>query len=530
MKRIALLLALLSAVDAAVAGAASTPTLTLAAPTELSGQGDQFYSGGVIWFRPAGSGSFKLNVTGNGISSVDFPDVSSTPGWSGSTGGTDTSSPFSSPVAYTWTAGAGAPGAQTITGTTDADEPVTKSVTISADATGPTGQTVALAGGPFFAVTSVPLTIARGTDAQSGVAASGDVVERAEAPLQNGRCGAYGSFAAVTLVDRADTGIATGKCYRWQLKVTDNVGNVSAASPPSEEAKVDTTPPTPPTLAFGGLVNAGASGNVVYYRPSAPVGFTVAAAASDPESGVSEYSFPSIAGATQVATRASKTFSFTSLAAPPAAELAVTATNAAGLTSGGTSFRLVPDSTPPALSVLCDGGACRTAAYPSPVRVTFVGADGAGSGLDAIRYTTNGTTPTSEAGFEYRSAIFVRTLTHLKVRAFDRAGNASGLLSLTIRSLADRLLVTTPPRVTVPPGNRLLKARLSSSQRTRVVAQMTGRGLSSPQRWRFMLESGSWIVQLRLPAKIERGRVYTVRWTLSTGAKRVTRVTRVRLR
>ena len=530
MKRIALLLSLLSAVAAAAAGAASTPTLTLAAPTELSGAGDQFYSGGVIWFRPTGSGSFKLNVTGSGISSVNFPDVSSTPGWSGSTGGKDTSSPFSSPVAYTWTAGAGAPGAQTITGTTDTDEPVTKSVTISADSTGPAGQTVTLAGGPFFATTSVPLTITRGTDSQSGVAASGDVVERAEAPLQNGACGAYGSFSAVTLVDGADTGLATGKCYRWQLKVTDNVGNVSAASSPSEDARVDTTPPAPPTLAFGGLVNAGATGNVVYYRPGAPVAFTVAAAGSDAESGVAKYAFPSIAGATQVATRASKTFSFTSLAAPPAAELAVTATNAAGLTSGGASFRLVPDSTPPTLSVLCNGRPCHAAAYPSPVRVTFVGDDGAGSGLDTIRYTTNGSTPARDVGFEYRSAIFVRALTHLKVRAFDEAGNAGNLLSLTIRSLADRFAFAAPSRVTVGSTSRLLKARLSSTQRAHVVAELTGRGLQSPQRWRFMLESGAWIVQLRLPAKIERGRVYTVRWTLSTGARRATRVTQVRLR
>src|SRR5581483_10935205 len=121
---------------AAVAGAASPPTLTLAAPTELSGAGDQFYSGGVIWFRPAGSGSSKLNVTGSGFSSVDFPDVSSRTGRPGSAGGKDTSSPFSSPVAYTWAAGAGAPGAQAITGTTGTDEPVTKSVTISADSTG----------------------------------------------------------------------------------------------------------------------------------------------------------------------------------------------------------------------------------------------------------------------------------------------------------------------------------------------------------------------------------------------------------
>jgi hypothetical protein len=35
--------------------AASRPALTIDAPTELSGAGDQYYSAGTVWFRPAGS-------------------------------------------------------------------------------------------------------------------------------------------------------------------------------------------------------------------------------------------------------------------------------------------------------------------------------------------------------------------------------------------------------------------------------------------------------------------------------------------
>ena len=40
-----------------------------------------------------------------------------TSGWAGSTGGTDTSSPYAAPTAYSWTAGAAAPGAKTVTST-----------------------------------------------------------------------------------------------------------------------------------------------------------------------------------------------------------------------------------------------------------------------------------------------------------------------------------------------------------------------------------------------------------------------------
>jgi len=528
VKRTLLFLALPAVLCQAVASAAPTPAVTITAPTELSGAGAQFYSGGTVWFRPDSSGSFNLNATGTAVASVKFPDISTMSGWAGSTGGKDTSSPYTSPVAYTWTAGAAAPGAQSVEGKTDTDETVKATVTISADSIAPTGQTISLVGGPFFATTSVPLTISRGSDTGAGVDPAGDVVERAVAPLENGTCGTFGQFAAVTLTSGTDTGVVTGNCYHWQLKVKDNVGNVSAAAA-SSDAKVDTTPPTAPTLLFTGLTNAGTAGNVVYYRPSAVGSFTLAAAASDPESGVTAYAFPTIPGATQVDTRSSRTFVFGPLTGVPSTPFVVTATNAAGVTSAGTSFTLVPDSTPPAVTIRCNGQPCTPTAYAGPVRVTFTGVD-QGSGLDTIRYTTDGNAPTKDGGYEYTSAIVVRSLTHLKVRAFDKAGNAGNPLAVTIRSLADRLVFDAPTRIAIAKSNRYLKAQLSSTQRVHVLAVMTGRGLAAPQRWRFILERGTWIVQLRLPAAIRRGQGYSVRWTVSTGTKGAARVTQVSLR
>ena len=50
--------------------------------------------------------------------------------------------------------------------------------------------------------------------------------ERSEAPLTGATCGAWSSFAPVTLNGGGnDTTVADNTCYRYQLVVTDNVGN-----------------------------------------------------------------------------------------------------------------------------------------------------------------------------------------------------------------------------------------------------------------------------------------------------------------
>ena len=510
---------------------AATSPVTIDAPTELTGAANQHYSAGTVWFQPGGSGSFTLNATAqSGVVSVTFPDVSATSGWAGSTGGTDTTSPYSSPIAYTWTVGAAAPGAKTVLATTASAQTSTAAITISADSTAPAGQTITVHGGPFFAANSVPLTISRGTDAGAGVDPAGDVVERATAPLRNGGCGTFGPFTAVTLVGGADNSVTTGSCYRWQLKVTDFVGNVSTASAASTDAKVDTSPPMAPNLLFTGLLNAGVEGNVVYYQPAAAGSFTVNTVASDPESGVLRYSFPTIPGFAQIGMGASRTYHYTSPVSPPDGPLIVTATNPEGFASPAASFTVAPDATPPRLAVRCNGAPCLAKSYPGPVTVTFTGADTPGSGVDLIRFTTNGTVPTKDEGFEYASPFVVRSVTHLTVRAFDKAGNASNPLSLMVRSLADRLVFGAPARLSVGRAARYLEARVSSTRRAHVLAVMTGPGLKAPGRWRFSLEGGAWIVQLRLPETIQRGGAYTVRWTVSAGTRSTSKVTQVTLR
>jgi hypothetical protein len=323
--------------------------------------------------------------------------------------------------------------------------------------------------------------------------------------------------------------VKSGNCYRWQVKVRDKVGNLSASTS-TTDAKVDTTPPSMPQILFTGLINAGAVRNVVYYQPSTSGSFTVTAASSDPESGGTTYAFPTIPGTTQLGTGASRTFLFTSSFTAPPGPLAVTATNAGGLTSDAGTFTLVPDPTPPTTSLRCNGGSCAARAFAGPVRVTISANDGShGSGVRTIRYTTNGETPTDARGLEYFGPIVVRTLTHLKIRAFDRVANAGPVVAVEIHSLADRLVFDAPASVSILPAARFLQTTVASTQRVHVLAVMSGRGLSKPQRWGFILERGAWHVRLRLPEKIARG-PYTLRWAVSFGATRRTRVTQVTLR
>jgi hypothetical protein len=510
------------------------PTVKVTPPTEASGAGDQFFAATTKtqWFRPTASGSFTLNATVTDQVSVagatvTFPDVSATAGWASSTGGDDTSSPFSSPTTYSWTAGAGAPGAKSVTALTVGGN-ATDSITISGDSTAPIGQAVTLAGGPWFG-SAVSLTVAAGTDTGSGVDATRSVVERAAATLTNGACGVFGAFAPVTLSGTSDSGVTSGNCYRYQAKATDNVGNVSAASTPSADAKVDGSAPTTPSLLFTGFSNAAASGSTVYFRPGATGSFTVTAASSDPQSGVASYSFPSIPGFSAVGSGPHRTYVSTKAGTTATGPLSVTAANAAGLSSGVASFSLVPDATTPTLAVRCNGAACRPQPYAKTVMVTFATTD-VGAGMDTIRWTTDGTEPKADHGNEYTRAIPLTGLTHLKVRAFDKAGNPSPLVAVTVRSLAGRLLAGAPVSVVVAKKGGFVRARLSSTRRALVTATMTGTGLKKPLRWSFVLSPGTSLVQLRLPKTIKRPGAYRVVWKLSADTRRAQKTTRVTLR
>jgi hypothetical protein len=511
-----------------------TPTVSNDAPTELSGGENQYWSSAAntLWFRPDASGSFRLNATATdragAIAKVDFPDVSAVTGWSGSTGGSDTSSPYSSPTVYAWTAGATAPGAKQLTATSTAGLTVNAPITIGADAVPPTGQAIALAGGPWFAG-SVALTITPGTDAGSGVNTGAGVVERATAPLSHGACGAFGAFTAVTLSGNADTGVSNGFCYRYQYKTVDNVGNVSTASTPSADARVDATPPAAPLLSFNNFDNTAAVGSVVYFRPNANDRFTVTAISADAESGIASYTFASTPGFTVLGSGAIRAFSFTGSSSISRGPFAVSAVNSSGLSSPSAAFTLAADPSAPTVGIRCNGKPCHRGPYAKGVRISLTARDSGGSGVDAIRFTVDGSAPTAEHGAAYQSPFVLTRVARLRVRAFDKVGNGSPVSTMTIRSLANRLSFAAPASLRVGAGARYLATRVVSSRRAMATVTMTGPKLKKARRWRFVVGQGASIVRFKLPQLASSGR-YTIRWTVRAGTWKVARTTHVVLR
>src|SRR5207342_2824429 len=113
--------------------------------------------------------------------------------------------------------------------------------TLTQDSTAPSGQTLALVGGPYYTSTSVSLTAGDGSDAGAGLDTSSRLYERDSATLTNGSCGSFsGSW---TTVSNPDTTVASGNCYRYRFSIADNVGNRSATITASVDAKIDTSAP-----------------------------------------------------------------------------------------------------------------------------------------------------------------------------------------------------------------------------------------------------------------------------------------------
>src|SRR2546430_15910187 len=82
-------------------------------------------------------------------------------------------------------------------------------------------------------------------------------VQRDAIGLSAGACGAFtGTWSNVTLSAGNDTTVTNGNCYRYHELLSDHVGN-QGNSPNSNTAKIDTSAPSTPTLAFGGLSSNG---------------------------------------------------------------------------------------------------------------------------------------------------------------------------------------------------------------------------------------------------------------------------------
>ena len=237
--------------------APAAPSLTL---SESPASPKQHVSGTTLFYNPQGgnAGSFTVDAatsdSGSGIDRVSFAALTGMTG-----GGDDFASPFQ--ATYDWSASSSASGAQSVVAHDNAGLTSSASFTVTTDTTAPSGQAIDNDSGPYYTTLSVPLTTSDGSDSESGVDASSGVVERQSATLANDSCASWSGWSPVTLVGGADTSVLSGECYRYRYEISDNVGNQSSPSASSGTAKIDTSAPSSPTVSFSSLTNAVAGGS-----------------------------------------------------------------------------------------------------------------------------------------------------------------------------------------------------------------------------------------------------------------------------
>src|SRR5262245_38358495 len=144
-------------------------------------------------FYSAHSGSVTVGVsdtTDTAPLTVDYPSVF---------GDDPAPGPATSHV-YNWTSSDTDSGTKQVTLSDTGGTGTPHNFTVTRDIDPPSGQTVALSGGPSYSTLFVPLTLVNGTDnGGSGIDPTSGVVQRASASLSAGSCGTFGSYSPVTL-------------------------------------------------------------------------------------------------------------------------------------------------------------------------------------------------------------------------------------------------------------------------------------------------------------------------------------------
>ncbi len=413
-------------------------------------------SGTRVYFKPdAANGGFDVSASSTDsdtdISSYGFPAGSALgTNWSASGSGASRT--------YSYTATATSNGTQNITAVNNAGRSSSTAFDPVADSTTPAGGTLtvngtAASGGTstsYDADGSFPIDARIDYSETASATESGldsSTLVRTSATFSSpDTCGSFGSPTTISGTPN-QSGLSTG-CYKYTLTGTDNVENAVSIS---TIVKVDTSPPSNPSLSFanvsGGTYYPG-SGSEIFFRPTASSGsFDLAASSSDDDTGIAGYTFPSSAsmGANWSASGSgtTRTYSFTPTAAEPGTKN-VSATNNGG-TSASSSFTVTADSTAPTTTIQCNAAVCLNGTYytSAPVTVTLSGNDGGGSGVQKIRYTTDGSDPSPVNGSDYVGALSVNSTTTVKFRAYDNLGNEEAVASQEI------LLDGTPPTVSL---------------------------------------------------------------------------------
>jgi hypothetical protein len=229
----------------------SSPSVTLSTAV-----GSTFVSGTTVYINAqAGKeGSFKATGASTdsqtGVTTITLPSLTGF-----SEGGGTLSSPFE--TKYKWSGAVAASGAQSVTATNGVGLTTTNSsaFTVTPDTTAPAGGSVSVP--TRVKALSVSVTFSGGTDSGSGVSTASGELQRAEATYtgSSDSCGSFGAFAKVSSAGPSspfsDTTVASGKCYQYQYKVADNVGNATTYGP-SGTLKVNTSGPALTSMSTAG--------------------------------------------------------------------------------------------------------------------------------------------------------------------------------------------------------------------------------------------------------------------------------------
>ena len=309
-------------------------------------------AGSTLFYNPAVGSTRNVTVAAtttdaeSGIAQVAFPAVF------GSDGSDDTSPPYS--TSYSWSAGASATGAKSVTATNGSGLTASSSFTVTPDSTGPAPRAIAApAAGATIqngqAVSAAP------SDADSGVA-------QVEFRYCAGASCDWSTGTVIGTADSSDPYAVTWTSqpadgpYTLVARATDNVGNTTDSAPltvtVNNAPPPDTTAPSAPVLAISETApEAHVAGSTLFYNPAvgSTSNVTVAATTTDAESGIAQVAFPAVFGSDgsdDTSPPYSTSYSWSAGASATGAK-SVTATNGSGLTASS-SFTVTPDSTGPA--------------------------------------------------------------------------------------------------------------------------------------------------------------------------------------
>jgi Bacterial Ig domain/Polysaccharide deacetylase/Chitobiase/beta-hexosaminidase C-terminal domain len=219
-----------------------------------------------------------------------------------------------------------------------------------------------------------------------------------------------------------------------KYRAWDVAGNVEATN--SQLIQVDTTPAdtTPPTssIACNGTPCSG------WY----PAAVSVSLSANDSGSGVAAIRYTTDG----TDPTSSSPLYGSPFSVPTTTTVKYRAWDVAGNVEATNSRLIQIDSAAPSSTINCNGAACSSGTYGAAVSVSLSATD-SGSGVSEIRYTTDGSDPTSASPL-YSSPFSVTTTTTVKYRAWDDAGNVEATNSQLIQ-------VDTTPADTTPPSSSI---------------------------------------------------------------------------